>query len=79
MTYIAKDDLPRFCQRVQESGKIISCATVSFNYGLCQIYLATDDLAALEHERAHCKGYGHVGDTVNYQARAWDAFKASRR
>jgi hypothetical protein len=46
---------------------------VSFKYGLCMIYLSSNDQEALRHERAHCAGYSHVGERTAHQA--WERFK----
>lgn len=58
-------------------GRAFNCAVVSFKYGLCMIYLSTDDPAVLTHERAHCAGYGHVGDA--YRAHhSWGLYKRTQ-
>lgn len=39
------------------------CTVVRLENNKCYIFLATDDPATLEHERLHCLGYDHVGDS----------------
>ena len=56
--------------------KAFNCAVVSFTYGLCMIYLSDNDPQTLEHERAHCRGYSHVGEGDKAH-RAWERFKRS--
>jgi hypothetical protein len=38
------------------------------------IYLSSNDPEALRHERAHCAGYGHVGEGGKAH-QAWARFK----
>lgn len=75
---IAPEDLPKYCSGLGAAvSRSVSCAVTSFRRGICYIYLTRDDPDDLEHERAHCAGYGHVGDAWA-PARAWERFKAAR-
>ena len=77
ITYADVPTVQRWCNMPAAiRDRAFNCAVVSFRYGLCMIYLSTNDHAALEHERAHCRGYDHVGDT-NRSRNAWERWKAS--
>lgn len=55
-----------------------ACSIVNFETLRCDIWLSADFPllpGTLEHERAHCAGHDHVGDTT--LADAWKLFKAS--
>jgi len=41
-----------------------ACAAVDFKGRRCTIITSTDDERVMEHERAHCRGYDHVGETT---------------
>ena len=76
ITYADVQTLQRWCN-MPKGMRAYNCAVVSFRYGLCMIYLSDkNDAAALAHERAHCQGYGHVGES-NVVHRAWERFKKS--
>jgi hypothetical protein len=54
-----------------------NCALLYFQHGVCMIYLTHRPIqGALEHERAHCRGYDHIGDT-NRSRNAWEQWKKS--
>lgn len=75
-------DIRRWCSKTATEAnkdKLVACAIPYFEWGMCMIFLSGRDPAWLDHEEAHCRGYGHVGDRVNYQAQAWEAFKAKRK
>lgn len=78
VAYITSAELPKYCGRIMEPGTPTACAAINFRDGICHIYLTNKDRETLEHERAHCYGYGHVQDKVNYQARALEAYKAQK-
>lgn len=75
ITHGSVEEVQRWCN-MPKGMRAYNCATVNFKYGLCMIYLSSQDPAALEHERAHCRGYDHVGDT-NRSRNAWERWKAS--
>jgi hypothetical protein len=72
VNYIPVNDLDKWCPG--RTGNAQGCAIVKFNYSWCVIYLANKDPALLEHERAHCRGYDHVGD-FNRSRNAWAQYK----
>lgn len=72
LTYADTATVRRWCNA---PGVYEGCAVTSFRYSLCMIYLANKDSALLEHERAHCAGYAHVGDAAKVRA-AWELWKA---
>jgi hypothetical protein len=76
------DDLEtvrRFCnvRKNFPSTPIKGCAVVSFEYQLCMIYIVKGDQEGLEHERAHCQGYNHVGENGKTE-KAWEQWKSNR-
>lgn len=75
---IAPSDLGKFCRSSLEvPDKVASCAVMNFQFGVCYIYLTDDDPDALAHERAHCKGYDHVGSSNLRDG--WARIKANRK
>lgn len=40
------------------------CAIANFYIGRCYIFLVSDDPSILEHEKLHCIGYDHPGESV---------------
>ena len=40
------------------------CAWLDLRAGTCTIYLASDAPEVLVHERAHCAGYDHFGEST---------------
>lgn len=70
---LSTEDLGKYCLGRPPRGAL-GCALTDFSKGLCWIYLATKDPAVLEHERAHCRGYNHVGD-VNHARNNWEQWK----
>jgi hypothetical protein len=78
ITYADLETTRRFCNAPKLfKEKIISCAVMSFEYGLCMIYVRPGDEDALKHERAHCAGFNHVGETGK-TAEAWEKWKSKR-
>lgn len=77
ITYADQETIKRWCN-MPKSVNAYNCAVVSFQYGLCMIYLSTRDPAALAHERAHCAGYSHVGEPYKTH-QAWEAYKKNPR
>src|SRR5688572_4787843 len=69
IAYLEPGTVPPMC--AQYANHTNSCAVVNFRTGVCYIYLTSKDPALLEHERAHCRGYDHVGDT-NRSRNAWE-------
>jgi hypothetical protein len=73
------ETVQRWCNMPQAlRGRAFNCAVISFRYGLCMIYLSTDDPEAIKHERAHCAGYNHVGEGGKSH-KAWDSFKRDQK
>jgi hypothetical protein len=59
--------------------RAFNCALLYFQHGVCMIYLSDRKTpGAFEHERAHCRGYDHVGD-YNRSRNAWEQWKANNR
>jgi hypothetical protein len=79
--YIEAQDFPKFCGRVPFGYHAHGCSVVRFDYEVCYIYLVQKDDALLEHERAHCRGYDHVGKGgVSHKAlERWKSHKASQQ
>lgn len=75
--YVKTDQLEKYCL-ASRPGYAPACALVDFAREICWIYLATKDPAILEHERAHCRGYDHVGDRDRSKA-ALERYKKSLR
>lgn len=88
ITRVPRAQIPKFCAGLgRDAYRSASCAITRFRLGICDIFLSTDkpsmleltdEPSMLEHERAHCRGYGHVGD-ASAPADAWNLYKASRR
>jgi hypothetical protein len=79
ITYADVATVQRWCNMPQAiRDRAFNCAVVSFKHGLCMIYLSSKDPEALAHERAHCAGYGHVGDG-DITHRAWVTYKRSQK
>ena len=79
LTYADKETIQRWCNVPKHlQGRIYNCAVMSFTYGLCMIYLSDNTPESLAHERAHCQGYGHVGDAHSVH-RAWDVYKRTKK
>lgn len=57
--------------------RAFNCAVYNFYAGICTIYLSDRTPSTLEHERAHCRGYNHVGDP-RLAHEAWAKFKRER-
>jgi hypothetical protein len=74
--YLEPGTVPPMC--AQYANHTNSCAVVNFRTGVCYIYLTTKSPEVLEHERGHCNGYDHVGDT-NRSRKAWEQWKAKNR
>lgn len=73
------ESVRRFCnvRKTFPNTLIKGCAVVSFEYQLCMIYIVKGDQEGLDHERAHCKGYNHVGD-VGKTEKAWESWKRTK-
>ena len=57
-------------------GFAMGCAEINFDMRTCDIYRAHDAAPdIMEHEYAHCRGFGHPGDTT--LADAWRGYKAA--
>jgi hypothetical protein len=78
ITKVSAEELQKSCSGLGEKvSQITACAVTDFATGTCGIYmLDPTNEASLEHERAHCRGYGHVGHAMA-PAVAWQRFKAS--
>lgn len=76
LTYADLDTVRRWCNRPKSA--LSACATPSFRYGLCMIYLSRNDPVLLKHERAHCAGYGHVGSASEPRV-MWERWKADQK
>lgn len=69
------DDIKRWCGAPSEvADRVIGCSKINFEYRLCMIFVSTETSELLTHERAHCAGYGHVGE-MNQHGAAWEKFK----
>lgn len=51
-----------------------ACTTFIFEKRVCNIYTSTREAAAMKHERGHCRGYDHPGDSK--VRNAWATYKA---
>lgn len=78
LSYVAAQDLPKFCGPKPAQGHAEGCSVVHFGYEVCYIYLANKAPELLEHERAHCKGYDHVGQAGRSQ-QAWERWKSLKK
>jgi hypothetical protein len=77
ITYADLETTRRFCNPPKLiRDRIISCAVMSFEYGLCMIYVRPGDEDALKHERAHCDGFNHVGESKTQEA--WEKWKRTK-
>lgn len=76
ITYGSIEEVHRWCNMPEAMrDRAFNCATVNFDRRTCSIYLSHQHIpGALEHERAHCRGYDHVGDT-NRSRNAWEQWK----
>lgn len=63
---------PPLC--AQYAGHTRSCAVINFRTGVCYISLTTNEPEVVEHERAHCRGFDHVGD-LNRSRSKWEEWK----
>lgn len=74
---IGPDELARFCPRSYAAygSRAASCARLDLSRGVCLIYTTSERPDLLEHERAHCRGYDHAGETTMRDA--WQAHKAA--
>jgi hypothetical protein len=80
IVYGTEEQMQRWCQKFAEvgGGKVIGCAKAHFEWDLCMIFLSSDNPEHLEHERAHCRGYGHVGEG-KIAHKAFELWKAKRK
>jgi hypothetical protein len=78
ITKVNTDTIEKFCPGAGGGVRPLrmnGCAATRFRVGICDIYLFDPtDQGSLEHERAHCRGYGHVGD-ADAPAKAWATYK----
>lgn len=49
------------------------CAIADFDARICRIYTWTNNRGVIEHERAHCYGYDHRGESGMRDA--WESYK----
>lgn len=79
--YIESRDFEKFCGRVPTFRHAHGCSIVHFGYEVCYIYLTNKDPELLEHEKAHCAGYSHVGQggRAHQALERWKAHKASQK
>jgi hypothetical protein len=66
------DDLSGVCN-LRNAAMLAGCAVADFNKGTCAVYVRFSSKEVLEHERMHCRGYDHPGEST-FRA-AWDDFK----
>lgn len=59
---IYTQDAPRICAKYAPLS--IACAEVNFIRRTCVIYTSVDWKHVLEHERQHCEGYDHHGEST---------------
>lgn len=72
---VSFDEVQEQCRRFVGWGQWpMACAVFYFQSARCHIFYAFD--WALEHERMHCLGYDHPGDTSMREA--LQRFKASQ-
>ena len=70
-------DLEKHCGQLPAGYHADSCAKMDFTYKTCEIYrTAKADESSLEHERAHCRGFDHVGS--NHLRDGWAKIKAKK-
>lgn len=74
--------IPELCRRspTYSAGATTACSSVNFAEGWCAIFLPAGhrhEAALLEHERAHCRGFDHPGETFTRDT--WERHKAQRR
>lgn len=55
---------------------VAGCTTANFLKATCYIYLSTDNAAVIEHEKMHCLGYDHPGESTMRDW--WEKWKRSR-
>lgn len=58
-------------------GGTLACPVIDFRAGTCTIYTMSDSAWVLDHERAHCKGFDHPGETAISDL--WKAHKLHER
>jgi hypothetical protein len=76
--YGTVEEVTEKCKSFSErGGKMAGCAMVYLEQGVCVMYLSSRDPELLAHERAHCRGFAHVGDgdKVHKDFGAWKARK----
>ena len=71
-------DTQRACSRYMSAGPPRrACAVVNFAAGTCRIVLADSSTRGnYDHERMHCMGYDHAGETTVRDA--WSTYKEER-
>ena len=55
------------------SAFVVACSEWRFDTLSCAVHVPVDSPELLEHERAHCQGYDHVGESTI--ADAWKAYR----
>jgi hypothetical protein len=74
----ATEPLAKLCNlRSTVAEPLVGCSVVNFDRRDCVIYLAVDSRTVLEHERMHCLGYDHPGESTFRVA--WERYKQVRR
>ena len=56
---------------------LIACSHWRFDTLTCDVYVQRGDEGTLEHERGHCRGYDHYGESTI--ADAWRAWSVPKR
>lgn len=82
--YVPMHDMLERCRKYVPWGMTpLACAEFNLAFGTCDIWLSESfaPKAVVEHERLHCRGYDHVGETAmrDFLAkyRAWEAAQQS--
>lgn len=71
---VSKDEIPVLCRG--DSAHWSACARIDFKARVCRIYIAVDHPGLLEHERGHCRGYDHPGQSWRSKM-YWEMHKES--
>jgi hypothetical protein len=78
---VADAEVQARCARYVHFGLTpVACAEFDFARGACHIWYSADRPATLEvilHERLHCRGYDHPGDTA--MRTSLERYRAARR
>lgn len=65
-----------FMKKEECNGTLGGCAYVEWCSRTCYVYLQIDSKAIEEHERGHCAGYDHDGDST--MADSWNRWKKDK-